>query len=118
MLKILEKIKSHKKLVILVAILVLAIAVLFVINRSESNTTAQTVSVTYSEKEEKLAQVLQSIKGVGQTQVLIYEEESTITGVVIVCEGADSIWVKNDILNVVSTAFNIEKGIIAIYSMK
>jgi stage III sporulation protein AG len=54
---------------------------------------------------------------VGQTEVLINEGEEGITGVVIVCEGGNSILVKNDILNVVSTALNINKNIIAIYSM-
>ena len=37
--------------------------------------------------------------------------------VVIVCRGADNIMTRSDILNVVSTALNIQKNIIAIYAM-
>ena len=48
---------------------------------------------------------------------MITEEEGVVTGVVIVCEGAHRIMVRNDILNAVSTALNINKNIIAIYSM-
>jgi hypothetical protein len=98
-------------------LLFVAVVVLFVMSRTEKTSATQTTSYG-TEKEEKLCLLLESIQGVGQTQVFINEQNDAITGVVIVCEGANDIWVKNDILNVVSTAFNIEKGIIAIYSMK
>ena len=48
---------------------------------------------------------------------MITENEGKILGVVIVCEGADNIMTRSSILNAVSTALNIDKKIIAIYSM-
>lgn len=48
---------------------------------------------------------------------MINESKDGILGVIIVCEGADSIMTKNTILNAVSTALNINKNLIAIYSM-
>lgn len=48
---------------------------------------------------------------------MINEGENGILGVVIVCEGANNLMTRNDILNAVSTALNIDKKIIAIYSM-
>ena len=49
---------------------------------------------------------------------MINESENGIPGVVIVCVGADNIMTRNDILNAVSTALDVDKKIIAIYSMK
>ena len=48
---------------------------------------------------------------------MINEGENGVLGVVIVCEGANNIMTRNDILNAVSTALNIDKNLIAIYSM-
>ena len=48
---------------------------------------------------------------------MITEEEGKIIGVVIVCEGANNLMTRSSILNVVSTALNVDKKIIAIYSM-
>ncbi|MBO5328436.1 MAG: hypothetical protein J6B04_04615 [Clostridia bacterium] len=70
-----------------------------------------------TQTEIKLTEILSCIKGVGETDVMISEIDGDIKGVVIVCQGADSITIKNDILNAVSTALCINKNLIAIYSM-
>ena len=61
--------------------------------------------------------ILSSIEGVGDTEVMINEGKDGIEGVVIVCRGADSIMVRNNILNAVSTAMKVDKKNIVIYSM-
>ena len=48
---------------------------------------------------------------------MITENDGQIMGVVIVCEGANNIMTRSNILNAVSTALNIDRKIIAIYSM-
>ena len=48
---------------------------------------------------------------------MINESDGQILGVVIVCQGADNIMTRSNILNAVSTALKINKDIIAIYSM-
>lgn len=45
------------------------------------------------------------------------EEDEKIVGVVIVCQGANNLMTRSNILNVVSVALGIDKKIIAIYSM-
>jgi hypothetical protein len=118
MSKLIKVLRSQKKLVILIVLLFVAFLVLFIVKNTESKTeTTTTITYNQTESEKRLCSILQCIKGVGQTEVLINEGDEGITGVVIVCEGGDSILVKNDILNVVSTALNINKSIIAIYSM-
>ena len=48
---------------------------------------------------------------------MITSDDDGVKGVVIVCEGAENIMVRSSILNVVSTALNIDKNNIAIYAM-
>lgn len=117
--KVIERLKSKKWLVLLVAALMLSLLGFYVLKRTESSSATQTTTaVTRTETEQKLCNLLESIQGVGQTEVYVNEEDNVVLGVVVVCEGADNIWVKNDILNVVSTALNINKSLIAIYAIK
>ena len=110
--------KANIKVIVVACIVLVLIGILFVINAGgKDDNTAATVSVQKTETEIKLARLLTNIKGVGESDVMINESEGEITGVVIVCRGADNIMTRNDILNAVSTALNINKSIIAIYSM-
>jgi hypothetical protein len=117
MKKILEYINANKKVLIIIILIAVLILAAVIIN-NKSNTTEQTATTTsQTTTEKKLSEILSSISGVGKSQVLINEGESGIEGVVIVCEGANNIMARNDILNAVSTALNIQKNIIAIYAM-
>jgi hypothetical protein len=111
-------IKSNRKILIcIVLIFVLTIVVIF-INKSQSSTvTTSSTTVEMTTTEKKLTDILSSIDGVGQTEVMIYESDDKISGVVIVCKGGNNIMTRSNILNAVSTALNIEKNIIAIYAM-
>jgi uncharacterized membrane protein len=84
---------------------------------NSNSTTTTTYSYSQTNTEKKLAEILSNISGVGTAQVMINEGDNGIEGVVIVCSGGNNIMTKNDILNAVSTALNIEKNIIAIYAM-
>ena len=118
MRKVLDYVKDNKKIIIAVLLLVILVAALYFMNKGTQSPTAATVSTQEkSTKELKLTSILSSIEGVGATDVLINESEGAITGVVIVCEGADNIMTRSNILNAVSTALGIDKKIIAIYSM-
>ena len=118
MRKVLDYVKDNKKIIIVVVLLVVLVTALYFMNKGKQSPTAATGSTQEkSVKEQKLINILSSIEGVGATDVMINESGDTITGVVIVCEGANSIMTRNNILNAVSTALNIDKKIIAIYSM-
>lgn len=118
MRKVLNFVNDNKKIIIVVILIIVLVGTIYFINGSSKKgqqTSAGTGDKTATEV--KLTSILSSIEGVGSTDVMINEGENGILGVVIVCEGADNIMTKNDILNAVSTALGINKKIIAIYSM-
>ena len=118
MRKLLDYVKDNKKIIIAVVLLVILVAALYFMNKGTQSPTAATISTQEkSVKEQKLTSILSSIEGVGATDVMINESGDAITGVIIVCEGANNIMTRNNILNAVSTALCIDKKIIAIYSM-
>ncbi|MCD8040431.1 MAG: hypothetical protein LUF82_02830 [Clostridia bacterium] len=113
--QIADFLKEKKKLILVILLIILLAAAVFIFYGDKEEQTSTASSMT--ETESKIANVLSAMDGVGEVEVLVTETEGEITGVVIVCEGADSILVRNNILNAVSTALNINKNIIAIYSM-
>lgn len=118
MRKALDWVKQNKKIIITVALLLVILGALYFIKKG-SNTTAATVSTQVkSATEQKLISILSNMDGVGATDVMIHESNGEVAGVVIICQGADNIMTRNNILNAVSTALNIDKKIIAIYSME
>ncbi len=119
MQKTLDWVKENKKIIIAVTIIVIILVILYFINQGNQSPTAATVyTQEKSNTEQKLMGILTNMDGVGATDVMINESDGEITGVVIVCQGADSIMTRSNILNAVSTALNIDKKIIAIYSME
>ena len=118
MRKVLDFVKDNKKVIIVVVLIIILVGTIYFINKASDKSSATSANAgEKSATEVKLTSILSSIDGVGATDVMINEGEEGILGVIIVCEGADSIMTKNDILNAVSTALNISKNLIAIYSM-
>lgn len=118
MRKVIDYVKANKKIIIVVLLIALLIGAVYLIDISKkptSNSSAFNSGQTSTEI--KLSGILSSIDGVGSTEVMITENEGEILGVVIVCEGANNIMTRSNILNAVSTALKIDKKIIAIYSM-
>ena len=118
MRKLLDYVKKNKKLIIVIALLIALICIVYFIDFGKKGATATSSTTTKkSETEVKLTAILSSIDGVGEADVMIHESNGAIVGVIIVCEGANNIMTRNDILNAVATALNVPKSIIAIYSM-
>lgn len=115
MTRVISYLKKYKKIFIIISLIIaLSIAALVAFGENESLTvTSSNRSVT----EEKLVRILSEISGVGQAEVMITEIDGNIEGVIIVCEGAKDIMVKNDVINAVRTAFKVEKNNIAVYAM-
>ena len=111
---------DNKKIIIVVILIIVLVGTIYFLNKGAESKGVESSAPAAAEKsatEIKLTSILSSIDGVGATDVMINESQSGILGVVIVCEGADNLMVRNDIINAVSTALNIDKKIIAIYSM-
>ena len=117
MRKVVDYVKEHKKIIIVVLLIVLLIGAVYLFNKSQKTTSTSIGNYSKSATEVKLTNILSNIEGVGDADVMITENDGEILGVVIVCEGANNIMTRNNILNAVSTALNIDKTIIAIYSM-
>ena len=117
MRKVIDWVKKNKKIIIVVLLLAILIGTVYIIDKGKPKASSTVVTSAKSEKEIKLTGILSNIDGVGKTDVMITEEEGKIVGVVIVCEGADSLLTRSNILNAVSTALNVDKKIIAIYSL-
>ena len=116
--KPIDYLKNNKTIVIVVLVLFTLIFALYFINTQSSTTQTAGDFTQKTQTEIKLASILSNIKGVGQSDVMInVGQNGEICGVVIVCDGADNIMVRNDILNAVSTALNVDKNLIVIYSM-
>lgn len=118
MRKVLNFVNANKKIIIVVILIIVLVGTIYFINRASAKGAQTSANAgDKSATEVKLTGILSSIDGVGATDVMINEGDEGVLGVVIVCEGANNIMIKNDILNAVSTALNINKNLIAIYSM-
>ena len=117
MRQVIDYVKKNRRIIIVVLLIAILIGTVYVIDKGKKSTSSTFASSAKSETESKLMGILSSIDGVGNTDVMITEEEGKIVGVVIVCEGADNLMTRSNILNAVSTALNVDKKIIAIYSL-
>lgn len=119
MQRVLDFVKENRKLIVVIVLIIVLVGTIYFMGKATDEESGTALSAEgKSTTEVKLTAILSAIDGVGATDVMITQTEEEITGVVIVCEGADRIMVRNDILNAVSTALNINKSIIAIYLMK
>ncbi len=112
-----EYLKENKNILIIAVLIVLLILAVVLINAGSGDSAADSVDTLKSEEEIKLTRIISELDGVGEAEVMITSDDGGIRGVVIVCEGADNIMVRSNILNVVSTALNIDKNNIAVYAM-
>lgn len=118
MKKLLEFFKSQKKILLIAVLLVAFILLAFLLYGGKNKvTSASSLDANKSASEIKLTRILSGIEGVGQTEVMINDGENGVEGVIIVCEGANNLMTRNDIINAVSTALNVSKNNIAIYAM-
>ena len=115
MKKVVEYLKENKNILIVgVLILILILAVALINSGGGGSVSSDSLK---SQEELKLTRILSELEGVGDAEVMITSDGDGVKGVVIICEGAENIMVKSSILNVVSTALNIDKNNIAIYAM-
>lgn len=119
MTKAAEFFNRYKKIIIIAVLLTALIisAVVLFGNNNDKSLTIGSETVERTETESKLMRILSEIEGVGKAEVMISESENGVDGVVIVCEGADSLITRSNVINAVKVALNIEKSNIAIYAM-
>jgi len=80
---------------------------------------AQAVSkIAASDTETKIGKLLEEIEGVGSADVMICETEDGVTGVVVVCEGANDFQVVMHVREAVAAALGTEQKAVKIYLKK
>ena len=106
----------YKKIIIISVLLVMLIAIaVFLFGGSSQSLTVN--SSARSETETKLVRILSEIEGVGKAEVMVTEGKDGVEGVIIVCEGANNIMTRNDVINAVKVALNTQINNIAVYAM-
>ncbi len=104
----------------LLLIAVLGLALWFVawgIFKKDDKTSVTTTAIG-TENERKISRLLEEIDGVGKANVVICETEDGVTGVVVVCEGANDFQVVIDVREAVAAALNVEQKAVKIYLKK
>ena len=71
-----------------------------------------------TELEAELCLLLEEINGVGKVNVMIYEGENGVEGVVVVCDGANNLQVNMNIREAVAAALGTDEKSIKIYLKK
>lgn len=121
-----EKTRKKTLPLMVIMLIVASVGLFFMLPGNQTNSTGKQVSYT---NEEKLEQTLEAMQGVGKIKVYFYYGQMTadidennlfsqyfrstdqnakdITGMLIVSEGADDIFVKNEIRAVVSQVMQL-----------
>ncbi len=88
-------------------------------NKKDTSVKTGTISQSYEEDEKyyesRLKDTLENMNGVGNAEVFIAPE---MTGVCVLCDGADDYKVKEQIINVCQSLFDIPAHKIQIYRLK
>lgn len=107
---------EKKEIFKIVMIAVAALALLFACYKVFDSEDAGNTAYSYTSEELRLVNLLSDIEGVGKVSVAIHTQEEE-TCVVIVCDGADNMLVRADILRAAALATGASTSNILIYKM-
>lgn len=109
-------IKKDRKDIIKIAVIAAAALVLLIAVYKVFFTSDEATEQNYSDEETRLCSILSEIEGVGKVSVIINSEGESV-GVVVVCQGADSILIRSQIISAVRLATGAAGENILIYKM-
>ncbi|MDE6411814.1 MAG: hypothetical protein K2L02_04680 [Clostridia bacterium] len=104
--------KTARTVLILLIALLLVFAVYRVFFKSEEKPSN---AYEATELEERLSKILSKIDGVGDTSVMVSEEEGKAVSAVIVFRGADSILTRMRVIDAASGALGIDRANVLVY---
>jgi len=105
----------------IILLAVLAFALLFAawkIFHGDDESQDKTVNLLATENEQKVARVLEEIEGVGEAEIIVYEDENGVKSVVVVCDGAHNFSVVMDVREAVAAALGTQESAVKIYQKK
>ena len=101
---------------IIIAIIIASIFLLTLSILTDDNDSRRQISDDNGATETTLSGILSEIKGVGDVNVMVqYNEENSVTGVIVTAEGAEDPVVKNNIAKGVSTLFDIPVSSVMVF---
>ena len=101
---------------IIIAIIIASIFLLTLSILTDDNDSRRQISNDNGATETTLSGILSEIKGVGDVNVMVqYNEENSVTGVIVTAEGAEDPVVKNNIAKGVSTLFDIPVSSVMVF---
>jgi stage III sporulation protein AG len=139
MRKKLSDLKSDKNFIRIIFIIGIAGILLifcstFFDSSSKASSTITSVSEYQETEQERIEEIIEQIQGVGRAKVMLTMENSSeqvysddtiikeiepvVRGVVIACDGADNSTVKENVLELVTKAFNISSDKVCIIKLK
>lgn len=104
--------KTARTVLILLIALLLVFAVYRVFFKNEEKASN---AYEATELEERLSQILSKIDGVGDTSVMVSEEEGKAVSAVIVFRGADSILTRMRVIDAAAGALGIDRANVLVY---
>ena len=78
----------------------------------------EVAAIYTTETETKVLRLLREIDGVGDANVIVYENEERVESVVVVCEGANNLRVVMNVREAVASALGTEQKSVKIYLKK
>lgn len=108
-------VKSRDSMLILVLGLVLIFVAWKIFHTEEESVVTNSVM---TEAEVKVMRLLEEIDGVGEAEVIVYEENDEVKNVVVVCDGARDLRVIMNIREAVAAVLGTEEKSIRVYLKK
>ena len=101
----------------LITVLIIAsVAVLALSILTESSDGRKQIIDRDGGSEEKLCSMLSGIKGAGEVEAMVqYNEDSSVSGVIVIAEGGSDPVIANDITKGVSTLYNIPVSSVIVF---
>ncbi len=115
-----KKLKGIKNLQIIVVIFIIAVALIIysTVTAAKSAGSPQTVGSVMTSDEQRLSAILSNIDGAGKVEAMITSADGTITGVLVIADGADDITVRLRLLEATATALGVSRNVVNVYSRK
>lgn len=112
-----EKMAGKVNLIKLITVLIIvSVAVLALSILTESSDGRKQIIDRDGGSEEKLCSMLSGIKGAGEVEAMVqYNEDSSVSGVIVIAEGGSDPVIANDITKGVSTLYNIPVSSVIVF---
>ena len=108
-----DYLRKNKKGVLLLLLPALFLVILCLIPEKSAE------EVKYTDEESRLSAVVAEVEGVGRCEVMInYTDGGDVFGVIILCEGADSVQVRERLTDLLSSLYDIGANRISILKIR